>query len=103
MADRIAQLKRLLESDPEDAFCLYGLAIEYANQRNNDDAIAYFDRALAVDADYCYAYFHKAKALEAAGDAPAAAETLRCGIQRAKAIGDHKALNELTGYLDELA
>ena len=30
MPDRIATLKSMLESEPNDTFCLYGLAMEHA-------------------------------------------------------------------------
>ena len=29
-SDRLAQLMRMLETDPSDAFCLYGIAQEHA-------------------------------------------------------------------------
>lgn len=102
MTDRIKQLETLLQAEPDDAFCLYGLAMEYAKLHRHTEAIAWFDRTLAVDPDYCYAYFHKAKSQEEGGDAAAAQATLRTGLCRAQAIGDAKAMSELAAYLDEL-
>ena len=52
MADRIAQLKSLLQSEPRDTFCLYGLAMEYSKAGRVDEAIGFFDRTLAVDPHY---------------------------------------------------
>ena len=102
MADRIAQLQSILQSEPNDAFCLYGLAMEYAKAGQHGLAIEFFDKTLAVDPDYLYGYFHKAKSQEEAGDRFAACSTLRAGLQRAKAGGDAKAANEISGYLDQL-
>ena len=102
MADRIAQLKSLLQSEPRDTFCLYGLAMEYSKAGRVDEAIGFFDRTLAVDPHYCYAYFHKAKCQEESGDLDAARATLREGLTQAKKVGDAKASSELAAYLDEL-
>jgi Tfp pilus assembly protein PilF len=102
LADRIAQLNAMLQAEPNDTFCLYGLAMEYAKSGRISEAIEQFDRTLTIDPNYCYAYFHKAKAQEEIGQNEAAAMTLREGLQRAKSVGDVKAANEIGAYLDEL-
>jgi tetratricopeptide (TPR) repeat protein len=102
MADRITQLKAMLEKEPSDAFCLYGLGMEYARLGQHVNAAAWFQRAIEVDPDHTYAYFHRAKSQEAAGDAAGAQDTLRAGLERAKALGDHKATSEIAAYLDEM-
>ena len=102
MTDRIAQLQKLLTVDPDDTFCLYALAQEYAKASDHAQAIEYYDRVLAVDSDYCYAYYHKARAQEDAGDVHSAATTLREGLERATASGDAKAASEIQDYLEML-
>lgn len=103
MTDRIVQLQSLLAAEPDDTFCLYGLAIEYAKRGEHDRALQWFDRTLQADPNYCYAYFHKAKCQEDAGDTAGACQTVRAGIERAAAIKDAKALAELSSYLDEMS
>ncbi|UCD75037.1 MAG: tetratricopeptide repeat protein [Phycisphaerales bacterium] len=103
MTDRILQLKKLLEADPDDSFCLYGLAFEYEKAGEHETAIEYFDRALAADPDYCYAYYHKARSQKAMGDGAGAVATLRAGLTRAEAIGDAKAASEITTFLNTLS
>src|SRR6185503_17174221 len=103
MNDRLAQLQSLLQAEPNDVFCLYGIAMEHARQGRFEEAIACYDRALAVDPAYCYAYFHKAKAQEEAGDQAGACKTLQEGLMRSKAAGDSKAANEIAAYLDEIS
>jgi tetratricopeptide (TPR) repeat protein len=100
--DRIQQLHSLLKSEPEDPFCLYGLAMEHAKRGEHDQAIAWFDKTLAVDPGYLYAYFHKAKSQEQIEDLTAAQCTLKAGLAKAKASGDAKSMNEIASYLDEL-
>lgn len=102
MTDRIAQLKSMLESEPNDPFCLYGLAMEYAKLGQHQSAASWFDLTIAADPDHSYAYYHKAKSQEASGDARGAAATLREGMERARLSGDAKALNEIAAYFDEL-
>jgi tetratricopeptide (TPR) repeat protein len=102
MPDRIAQLKELLESEPDDVFCLYSLAQEYGKAGDLEDAIVYYDRTIETDPNYCYAYYHKARALEEMDEVERAVATLRTGLERARAAGDVKAESELAGYLDIL-
>jgi tetratricopeptide (TPR) repeat protein len=97
------QLRRLLEADPNDPFVLYGLAQEYAKAGDQLAAVEYYDRCLAADPAYCYAYFHKARSLEALGRTEEALATLREGGRRARAAGDGHALQEISAYLDVLS
>src|SRR5262245_45301587 len=102
MTDRISKLKSMLESEPNDAFCMYGLAMEHARLGHLQEAVAWFDQTLIVDPDQCYAYFHKARCQEQSGDVAGAAATLREGLERAQALSDGKAAGELEAYLDQL-
>ena len=98
----IEQLEALLAKEPGDTFLMYGIAQEHAKAGRFSEAVVWYDRTLSIDPGYCYAYFHKAKALEGGGDVEAAVATIRAGISAAKAARDQKALSELGGYLDEL-
>ena len=99
----IADLEKLLAADPGDAFVLYGLAQEHARLGEHEKAVSYYDRCLVADGAYCYAYFHKARSLEALGRREEAARTLRTGVNAARAAGDGQALSEISAYLDDLA
>ena len=98
----IEQLQKLLAADPRDPFVLYGLAQEHAKQGDYARAVEFYDRCLAADPSYCYAYFHKAKALQAAGRDADAVTTLKAGAAAARRAGDQHGLAEISGYLDEL-
>lgn len=97
----IAQLERLLASDPRDHFTLYALAQEHARLGQLDRAIEFFDRALEVNPDDGYTYYHKAKTLDAANRRAEAVATLRTGVAAAQRSRDSKALSELHALLDE--
>ncbi len=100
-ADRVIQLKKMLEVDPRDTFCLYGLGMEYAKREEHGVAVSWFDQAIQIDPNYLYAYFHKAKSQAASGDLSGAEGTLQVGLKHANVSGDAKAANEIASLLDE--
>ncbi|MSQ91306.1 MAG: tetratricopeptide repeat protein [Phycisphaerales bacterium] len=99
---RIELLQKMLEEDPADAFCRYGMAQEYLKAGDISTAIAWFDKTIEVDVDYCYAYYHKARALQLAQRLDEACQCLRVGLERAGSAGDSHAMNEIRAFLDEL-
>lgn len=99
---RLAQLEALLQADPRDPFLLYGLAQEHAKLNDHARAIDFYDRCLAADPAYGYAYFHKARAQLALDDPAAARATLEAGLRAARDAGDAHAVSEIRGFLDEL-
>jgi len=99
---RLAKLAKLHASDPEDTDILYMLAQEHASAGDHAAAIAWYDRCLARDPLYLYAYFHKARSLEAMERSADAAQVLRTGLEHARRKGDAKAVSELAAYLDQL-
>lgn len=101
-SDRLTKLRTLLAAEPDDGFLLYALAQELAKAGRFAEAAEQYDRAIAVDPKECYAFFHKAKALEEAGDIARAIDALRSGLVRARSVGDRKAASEIEGYLDSL-
>lgn len=100
--DRIAQLHRLLEAEPDDPFCLYSLGMEHAQRGEHDEALGWFDRVLAVDPAHHYAYYHRARTLEEAGRTDDALETAQTGLASARRDGDAKASSELEALVVEL-
>jgi tetratricopeptide (TPR) repeat protein len=103
MSDRLPKLLKLLTLDERDTFVLYGIAQEHAKLGDHAQAIDFYDRTIAVDPAYCYAYFHKARSQLAAGKLAEARQTVQAGIAAAHRAGDHKALGELSTLQTELA
>ncbi len=99
---RIDELQKLHEDDPKDADVMYMLAQEHAKEGDPDEAVAWYDKCLAVDPAYLYAYFHKARALESAGEIEDAKDALREGVKSAQVQRDEKALGEIGAYLELL-
>ncbi|MBL8745985.1 MAG: tetratricopeptide repeat protein [Phycisphaerae bacterium] len=99
---RLAQLEKLHAADAADADVMYMIAQEHAKAGDFDSAIAWYDRCLAADPKYVYAFYHKARAQQATGDVPAAVQSARAGLARARELGQAKAQSELASLLDEL-
>jgi len=99
---RLEKLSKLLNADPNDAFVLYGIAQEHAKAGDHKEACEFYDRCLASDPTYLYAYYHKAVVQRDENETAAAEKTLNDGIARAKTAGDAKALSELSSLLDSL-
>jgi tetratricopeptide (TPR) repeat protein len=60
----------MLEAEPNDPFCLYGLAQEYAKQGDLDQAVDMYERTIEADPAYCYAYYHFARVHGERSDRP---------------------------------
>ena len=96
---RLQQLQKMLEREPNDAFVLYGIALEHKKANDLAQALEYLDRVIRVDPGYCYAYFQKGQVQESRGDIEAAKRAYRDGINAAKQKGDNHAQGELEGAL----
>jgi tetratricopeptide (TPR) repeat protein len=99
---RLAQLQKMLDTSPADAFLLYGIAMEHKKVGDVNQAIAYFDRTIAADPLYCYAFYQKGQVLESSGSEDAARQAYRAGIDAASKKGDAHARGELEAALDLL-
>jgi len=99
---RLDELNKMLASEPNDPFVLYGIAQEHAKAGRHRDAVGFYERCLEADPAYLYGYYHKAVSLIDLGEQADAGQTLQAGIRAAKAARDAKALNELSALLDSM-
>jgi len=97
---RKEKLIRLLEREPNDVFLHFGLAMEFVKEGAVDEAIARFDRVLALDPAYLAAYYQKGNTLLTAGRLADAKMALVEGINAAKKAGDLHAAAETQALLD---
>jgi tetratricopeptide (TPR) repeat protein len=100
---RMQMLAQFLEENPSDAFARYGLAMEYSNAGQTEQALAEFKKLLEMHPDYTNGYFMAAQALERTGRTPDARQMLQSGIEAAQRTGNKHALSEMTGMLEELS
>lgn len=91
MSDRLAQLEKLHDADPNDPFVTYGIALEHGKAGAFDQALGWLDKTLAIDAQYCYAYYQKAKMFSELGEDAKARAVLNEGIAIARQAGNADA------------
>lgn len=96
------KLLQLLDADPNDPFTLYAIAQEHGKRGNPAEALAFYDRCLAADPAYCYAFYHKARLLDSIDRRPDALAVARAGLEAAVKARDEHAASELRALIDEL-
>ena len=101
--DRIAMLAEILSQNPADAFARYGLAMAYAAEGREPEALAEFDTIIERTPDYVPAYQMSAQQLLKAGRSDDARGRLEAGLAAAARTGNAHAASEMQGMLDELA
>ena len=100
--DRIAMLQEILDQSPDDAFARYGLALEYSNSGQTDQALAQFGTLLTKHPDYTAGYFMAAQTLAKADRTEDAKKMLTDGIASARRTGNQHALSEMEAMLESL-
>jgi len=92
--DRIQQLIRFVQEEPDEPFNVYALAMEFLNGQPQE-AKAYFDQLLAKFPDYLPTYYHAAALYADLDERDKAAELYEKGIELAQAQKNQKTLQEL--------
>jgi Tfp pilus assembly protein PilF len=100
--NRLEQLQAMAQKNPRDPFLLYGIGMELKKVGDAAAAVEFFEKTLAVDPGYCYAYYQKGQVQESTGETDAAKETYRAGIAAAQAKGDGHAAGEIAAALELL-
>jgi len=99
---RRQMLEEFAASHPNDAFSLYGLAIECANQGDHAAATETFQKLLAQHPDYVTGYFQYGQFLARISRIGEAKRTLTAGIEVARRTGDNHAADEMAAALAQL-
>ncbi|MGH7175896.1 MAG: hypothetical protein ACREJC_00820 [Tepidisphaeraceae bacterium] len=102
MSDRLSQLQQMLERTPDDAFLLYGIAMEHKKLGATEDALRFLKRTIEADPNYCYAYYQRGQLFAQIGDRESARRCYHHGIEAAGRAGDAHAREELQAALDLL-
>ena len=100
--NRLEILQSMLAQNPEDNFARYGLAMEYAKAGNLERATTEYMALIALNRDYCAAYYHGGQALEKLGRVEEARDLYQRGIEAATRTGDEHTQSELQAALDLL-
>jgi tetratricopeptide (TPR) repeat protein len=99
---RRAMLEEFISAHPNDAFARYGLAVECANQGDQEAAVQNFETLLADHPDYVAGYFQYGQLLTRLSRTDDARRTLTAGIQVARRTGDQHAGSEMETAIAQL-
>lgn len=102
MSDRLNQLQKMLERQPDDTFLLYAIALEHKKANQSAQALDYLSRVTERDPGYCYAYHQRGLIHESLGDIVAARNAYKDGIAAAIKKGDAHAQGEISAALEML-
>ncbi|MHC4294620.1 MAG: tetratricopeptide repeat protein [Planctomycetota bacterium] len=102
MAERIEQIKSLLEASPQDVFLHYSLAMEYAGLNRIDEALDEFYKCIELDSDYLAAYVEAGKCLRTAGRGDEARKVFTAGLEIAERKGEAHTCDYIRQQLDGL-
>jgi tetratricopeptide (TPR) repeat protein len=100
--DRLAELFKFLEEDPNDPFLYYAVATEYVRQANDAKALEYYQIVRSRFPNYVGTYYHLGKLLERTGKREEAVDVYREGINAANDARDRNALRELKEALTDI-
>jgi cytochrome c-type biogenesis protein CcmH/NrfG len=100
---RRQMLEEFVAKKPDDAFSLYGLAMECMNSGDPAAAVTYFQTLLERHADYIPAYVMYGQLLARESRPTEAKQILSAGIAAAAKKGDQHARSEMEALLAELS
>lgn len=100
--NRLDILKQMVNQDPNNTFARYGLAMEYANSGQPEQAIGEFRALIQADDGYSAAYYHGGQALEKLGRLEEARELYEKGIEASTRKGDMHTRSEIEAALSLL-
>lgn len=92
----------MVTAKPNDSFARYGLAMEYANSGDLENAIREYQALLAANPNYSAAYYHGGQTLEKLGRREDARALYRQGIEATTRVGDLHTRSEIQAALDSL-
>lgn len=100
--DRLEQLKRFLEQEPEDAFTRYALALEHISRKMVTEGIELLEETIERDPSYVAAYHMLGQQFALEGRTEEARDIYERGIAAARSTGDTHAASEMEGELADL-
>jgi cytochrome c-type biogenesis protein CcmH/NrfG len=102
-ASRLDLLNAIIKRDPGNLLARYGLAMEYSQQGDHDQALETFRALMVSNADYVATYYQAGRMLQKIGELLQAREVFEQGIAACNRVGDFHARSELEAALGEIS
>ena len=100
--DKIAALSEILAQNPADSFARYGLAMAFAAEGRDADALREYDTLVANSPDYVPAYQMSGQLLLRLARPADARTRLQAGLAAATRTGNAHAASEMQAMLDDM-
>ncbi len=102
MINRVEKLQQMLLETPTDTFLLFAMGLEMVKDGNDEKALDFFKKILAVDENYCALYYHLGKLYERQNHEQIAMSVYEKGLVICKKLNEQHNFNELRSALDML-
>lgn len=100
--NRLEQLLKMLEEEPDDTFISFAIGKEYESREDYSNALKYYNQIMESNPDYLGVYFHAGKIYEIIGKRDTAKIVYQSGITKAQSANDLHTLSELKTVLMNL-
>jgi tetratricopeptide (TPR) repeat protein len=101
-SERVQFLTQAIQSDPDDTFARYALALEFGRSGQPDVALDHFRYLLEHHPEYSASYYQAGVLLADQGRTEEARRVFQDGIAVTRRLGQTHALGELQSALDGL-
>jgi tetratricopeptide (TPR) repeat protein len=101
LKNRLEILKQFVAENPSDALSRYGLAMEYASQGQNEEALTHFRQLMETHPGYAAGYYQWANLLLRLGRREEARKIIETGLDVTRRSGDMHAFSELQALLSD--
>lgn len=101
-SDKIRQLARNVQRDPDDTFSKFALALELIKADKVEKALILFESVYRQTPDYVGIYYHLGKLYQMMGNVVRAEEIFREGLGVAEKQGETRTYEELSEALGVL-
>jgi tetratricopeptide (TPR) repeat protein len=99
MDNRKKWIENMLQTQKDDPFLWYALALEHQKENAIPSAIEIFEKLISSNPDYLPTYYQLGKLYESQGEEEKAIDAFQDGRKLAKKKGDLKAAGELSEAL----
>ena len=97
-----AALEKMLETNPNDLFLNYALAMQCASDGEEEEAVERLAQINIDHPDDVASWFQRGQILNRLGETDEAREVITAGIEVARRVGNAHAEGEMRGFLDLL-
>ncbi|MBI1305985.1 MAG: tetratricopeptide repeat protein [Bacteroidetes bacterium] len=100
--DRISQLLKFLENEPDDPFLNYALAMEWIGKNDDKKATELLEKLIENHPEYSASYYHLGAIYQRRGNKDLAEKIYRSGIEITRRKKEQHQLAELQSALNNM-